>query len=161
MWIAVPNEALYHHGIKGQRWGVRRFQNPDGSLTAAGRRRQDRAIKKDQKAFDIKNRKEAYAKIDKDYEKAYSIVEKHGLDYDDVLSSVTDTEIKNYRKEAKKQGISDSTVEAVIKYNKELFKAEQKEQQRYDEAAKKTVDMLIQKYGKETIDDWRRRKDRR
>ena len=28
---------LYHHGIKGQRWGVRRYQNPDGSLTAAGK----------------------------------------------------------------------------------------------------------------------------
>ena len=24
---------LYHHGIKGQRWGIRRFQNEDGSLT--------------------------------------------------------------------------------------------------------------------------------
>ena len=30
---------LAHHGIKGQRWGVRRYQNPDGSLTAAGKRR--------------------------------------------------------------------------------------------------------------------------
>ena len=30
---------LAHHGIKGQRWGVRRFQNPDGSLTAAGVKR--------------------------------------------------------------------------------------------------------------------------
>ncbi len=35
---AYPNE-LYHHGIKGQKWGVRRFQNPDGSLTTAGKRR--------------------------------------------------------------------------------------------------------------------------
>lgn len=35
---AYPNE-LYHHGIKGQRWGVRRFQNPDGSLTPAGKKR--------------------------------------------------------------------------------------------------------------------------
>lgn len=35
---AYPNE-LYHHGIKGQKWGVRRFQNPDGSLTKAGRTR--------------------------------------------------------------------------------------------------------------------------
>ena len=30
---------LAHHGIKGQRWGVRRFQNPDGSLTEKGKRR--------------------------------------------------------------------------------------------------------------------------
>ena len=30
---------LYHHGIKGQRWGIRRFQNKDGSLTARGKKR--------------------------------------------------------------------------------------------------------------------------
>lgn len=34
----LENE-LYHHGIKGQRWGIRRFQNEDGSLTSAGRKR--------------------------------------------------------------------------------------------------------------------------
>ena len=31
-------EHLSHHGIKGQKWGVRRFQNPDGTLTAEGRK---------------------------------------------------------------------------------------------------------------------------
>lgn len=43
---------LYHHGIKGMHWGVRRFQNPDGTLTAAGKRREraeDRAARKEAK----------------------------------------------------------------------------------------------------------------
>lgn len=33
------NDYLAHHGIKGQKWGVRRYQNHDGSLTAEGRKR--------------------------------------------------------------------------------------------------------------------------
>lgn len=36
--ILLTNE-LYHHGIKGQRWGVRRYQYADGSLTPAGQKR--------------------------------------------------------------------------------------------------------------------------
>lgn len=30
---------IYHHGIKGQKWGIRRFQNPDGTLTPEGKQR--------------------------------------------------------------------------------------------------------------------------
>lgn len=32
-------KSLSHHGIKGQKWGIRRFQNEDGTLTTAGKRR--------------------------------------------------------------------------------------------------------------------------
>lgn len=31
-------QELYHHGVKGMKWGVRRYQNSDGSLTALGRK---------------------------------------------------------------------------------------------------------------------------
>ena len=33
------NDYLAHYGVKGQKWGVRRFQNKDGSLTSAGKKR--------------------------------------------------------------------------------------------------------------------------
>lgn len=36
---------LYHHGVKGMKWGVRRYQNKDGTLTAVGKKRYDRDIR--------------------------------------------------------------------------------------------------------------------
>lgn len=41
--------SLQHHGILGQKWGVRRFQNPDGSYTEAGLRRYGRTLNKESK----------------------------------------------------------------------------------------------------------------
>lgn len=38
MELLSKNE-LYHHGIPGMKWGVRRYQNEDGTLTAAGKKR--------------------------------------------------------------------------------------------------------------------------
>ena len=39
MWSYNYSDELYHHGIKGQRWGIRRYQNKDGTLTPAGKKR--------------------------------------------------------------------------------------------------------------------------
>lgn len=38
-YILTSDGELYHWGIKGMRWGIRRYQNPDGSLTPAGQKR--------------------------------------------------------------------------------------------------------------------------
>lgn len=50
------SNELYHHGILGQKWGVRRFQNEDGTYTRDGKER--RSIKKEERV----QKKEAYKK---------------------------------------------------------------------------------------------------
>lgn len=39
MWQYNSTSELYHWGIKGMKWGVRRYQNKDGTLTPAGKKR--------------------------------------------------------------------------------------------------------------------------
>lgn len=50
------NTYIYHHGIKGQKWGIRRYQNSDGSLTPAGKKRysEDDQVRESRKQ-DLKN----------------------------------------------------------------------------------------------------------
>ena len=43
----MSSNELTHHGIKGMRWGVRRYQNKDGSLTPAGEKRKSESLHED------------------------------------------------------------------------------------------------------------------
>lgn len=84
-----PNQ-LYHHGIKGQRWGVRRYQNPDGSLTPAGKQKQLKELSgkkaitisggttmhrvSTSKNDDAKNRDKLYVNLDDNEKEVYKMM---------------------------------------------------------------------------------------
>lgn len=58
MYYSYYPPYLCHHGIKGQKWGLRRYQNPDGTLTDAGRKRYGFFGKHALKQIQNKNKKE-------------------------------------------------------------------------------------------------------
>lgn len=82
----IYESELYHHGVKGQRWGIRRFQNKDGSLTPAGKKRY---------TDDIKTAKSALSEARKAHNKAYNIysvfpTEANGQKLMDTTNAVKD-----------------------------------------------------------------------
>ena len=53
----MSHNHLVHHGIKGMKWGVRRYQNKDGSLTPEGQKRYDEMSDDAKTAHDLKKKK--------------------------------------------------------------------------------------------------------
>ena len=67
----ASNEDILHYGIKGMKWGVRRYQNEDGTLTAAGKRRVRQGVKKRDKIIESQSNSKKYRKATKKFNKHY------------------------------------------------------------------------------------------
>ena len=114
---------LYHYGIKGMHWGIRRYQNKDGSLTAEGRARA-----KLEKQQEIDAIKEHYRnKIEKNQKKIsnaeYKIKIGKKVDKNKYKKQLNQAEINTYKAFAKKE------IEKINKMSwSELSKARRQKQ---------------------------------
>ena len=113
---------LYHHGILGQKWGVRRFQNADGSLTSKGRSRYAKDVKK------LYKKSDKLSRIESKYEKSGNFMknkrikryikknEKYRSKYSKFINKYGETKLKDISKPKEISPID------VYRYNKRLEK---------------------------------------
>lgn len=130
MEIYSKDGTLYHHGIKGQKWGKRRFQNQDGSLTPAGEKRYNKFEKKAIKKYKKIGVLKGYA----DHAKAKA----------DEASAGHDERAKVLEKQARTWELEGSHVKAyAARRAAEAFKRKSEEaRSQYDEEAKSYMDRV-------------------
>lgn len=94
--IYMQTSELYHHGIKGQKWGIRRYQNEDGTLTEEGKRQFEekaRAAHLELKSYMSGDKKSE--KFYKDLQKKISDDEKkHGVTSFNKFERIGENKIK-------------------------------------------------------------------
>lgn len=111
----MENNELYHHGVQGQKWGVRRYQNEDGSLTPEGRSHYGYSIREAGKKI-IKSLKEKHASRSEQKKK-----NKQKKERIKRLEKARKAKVaKKAHEEAKKKAIESGSAEQILKFKNEL-----------------------------------------
>ena len=134
MWQYNHTDELYHHGIKGQKWGVRRFQNEDGSLTPAGKRRykedgtfkSDKELKKEMVKFREGLLEESRWKVDSEWDDVHS-------DELDLREEYSRGEIDERTYDERYKSIKERFVAVEEKYRKANEYVNKKMKEKYDD----------------------------
>lgn len=135
----MENNELQHHGVKGQKWGVRRYQNRDGSLTKAGQRRYAKELEKTKKEEQrVKNKLKTQAKIDRLLKKQQDIEElKKRLDPD--YRKMVDNKEKGIIEKATKPRKAKNLSDSELKKEYDRLKLEKEYKELYDATRGKTA----------------------
>lgn len=116
----MDSRELYHHGILGMKWGIRRYQNKDGTLTELGKKRQAKIEAKEAKAE--AKRKEEEAKVKKQIETARARLLKSTdaselYEHRDLLTTAEINErIDRINKEATLRSLTENNKKTTIDY---------------------------------------------
>lgn len=99
--IEVEEDDLEHAGTKGMKWGQRRYQNPDGSLTPLGRIHYNKGLKKKAKekakAEKVSAKKEANAKKKADKKNKAEDIKLYDKLKKTKVSEMSDDDLKKYK----------------------------------------------------------------
>lgn len=141
-------DYLMHHGILGQKWGVRRYQNSDGSLTDEGRKRYLKEGSEERSKVDKAAANHAYAeyKLDEAVERYMSGQQSQRfkeLRVDKRLSNVSDRHLYDYYMDDLYD--EDKAREHVLATNKRLASEYKKAQSEYDIAMRQMYDSVKDK----------------